>query len=432
MYRQRTLWDIDSAISSQESVVGPLLSILPESLSTCQPGPDPAPVSHSPRRASKRASGTSGTSGPCSSGSLRNASPNTSSASKSHPQKLSVLSLRLISLSRFKQGNLREQTSLLNGSLQAALSTITSDGSMEYSQTWKERVTPGGRSYWEHTASGRRTSGSESSGDLSGYPTAQAHDTQEQGKGRPLTDTGRVLCHNGDSHSLNLPGVAGLLSGYPTPVAQPANGTPEDFLRRKRESVVRGNAMGICLSDLNMVAQTLTGYPTPKTTEHQLQYSRGNPTLNGTVSGYSTPTAADCGRGGLPPRSTDTGIPLTQQVAGYNTPQARESCSEEFAQERISQSRGKPLSFEATLILTGHATPMCADNGDKVTAASKFGLIPQQRGLITPSDTTATERPGVLDAAFSRWLMGFPATWDSLSPDFEAWQEVQAAIARGD
>ena len=56
-------------------------------------------------------------------------------------------------------------------------------------------------------------------------------------------------------------------TGWPTPVSQPANGTPEDFLRRKRESVARGSQMGIVLSDLQMVAKTvevpLAGWPTP-------------------------------------------------------------------------------------------------------------------------------------------------------------------------
>lgn len=46
------------------------------------------------------------------------------------------------------------------------------------------------------------------------------------------------------------------MAGWATPVSQQANGTPENFLRRKRESMERGSQpMGICLSDLNMQAQ---------------------------------------------------------------------------------------------------------------------------------------------------------------------------------
>jgi hypothetical protein len=45
---------------------------------------------------------------------------------------------------------------------------------MEYSQTWKELVTPAGRSLWAHTASARRTSDKDFTGALAGYPTASA------------------------------------------------------------------------------------------------------------------------------------------------------------------------------------------------------------------------------------------------------------------
>jgi hypothetical protein len=41
---------------------------------------------------------------------------------------------------------------------------LASDGSIEFSQTWKLKVTPAGRRYWAHTASARRISASASSG----------------------------------------------------------------------------------------------------------------------------------------------------------------------------------------------------------------------------------------------------------------------------
>lgn len=46
-------------------------------------------------------------------------------------------------------------------------------GSIEYSQTWKRRVTPAGRVFWEHTARAPHTSGN----DFSGWPTVTIADT---------------------------------------------------------------------------------------------------------------------------------------------------------------------------------------------------------------------------------------------------------------
>ena len=143
-------------------------------------------------------------------------------------------------------------------------------GSMEYAETWKLKATLLGRQYWEHTASGRRTSGNG----CTGWPTPQTHDTQEQGHGRLLTATGRIQCHNGDSHSANLPLVA-KLAGWPTPKGQ----------RPDQDS----------------------------------QYARGNPTL-GRVAGWASPMAQDHSRGIQPPRPQDTGTPLSQQVHGLTSP----------------------------------------------------------------------------------------------------------------
>jgi hypothetical protein len=48
---------------------------------------------------------------------------------------------------------------------------------------------------------------------------------------------------------------------WPTPVAEPANGTPEMFLQRKRNAVAKGSKMGICLSDIQMVSISHSSSP---------------------------------------------------------------------------------------------------------------------------------------------------------------------------
>jgi hypothetical protein len=49
-------------------------------------------------------------------------------------------------------------------------------------------------------------------------------------------------------------------------------------------------------------------------------------------------------------------------------------------------------------------------------------------GAITKSFPAGTGSRGVLDAAFSRWLMGFPQAWDSLSPGFDKWELMQQVL----
>ena len=129
-------------ISSPASGDGITLSLWPDGTSTdagC--GPAPAPASLSAPPASSKARKTTATSGPSSSG---------SSAS--------------VALTRY-----------LASRLQTRLATT---GSTMFRQTWKEKATPSGRSYWAHTASGHRTSGNG----CGSWPTARANDAEKRGQ----------------------------------------------------------------------------------------------------------------------------------------------------------------------------------------------------------------------------------------------------------
>lgn len=127
------------------------------------------------------------------------------------------------------------------------------------------------------------------------------------------------------------------LAGWATPVVQPANGTPEAFLRRKRESMERGSqSMGVCLSDLNMQVQawaadsparltasgvTLTGSTAAMESGGQL-----NPDLSRWLMGYPA-VWGSCGAMAMqsfrksPPRSSKRSTPLRADSAvGYSEP----------------------------------------------------------------------------------------------------------------
>lgn len=94
-----------------------------------------------------------------------------------------------------------------------------------------------------------------------------------------------------------LPPLVRRISGteysfWATRVAQPANGTPEDFLRRKQESVSRGNSMGICLTDLNMQVKAVEAawFPTPTASSWKTGANR--PNLRAIAKAIPTPTAS--------------------------------------------------------------------------------------------------------------------------------------------
>lgn len=179
-YNQPTLWDTSSATSSQGSGDGLKLFGSQGGLPVAESGQARAPVSHSAQQANGKAKKTKGTSGQSGSSCSEGI---TLSASES-------LSLSLVS-------RLRQRLGMA--------------GSMEYAQTWKEKATPLGMRYWEHTASGHRTSGS----DCTGWQSPVAGDAKGVAYRR---DGGQ----KGKERLTNL----GLVAGWPSPAAQNADGGP--------------------------------------------------------------------------------------------------------------------------------------------------------------------------------------------------------------
>lgn len=139
-----TLPGFDAPISSPGLAAGTSPSSSPAG-TTPRSGPAPAPANPTRLRGSRKGTPTPETSGPTSSASLRSAALNTSLANK----------------------------------LRARLSTV---GSIEYTQTWKELATPSGRRYWAHTASARTIYVNVSTGVLlSRFNTTRATDGSNGG-----------------------------------------------------------------------------------------------------------------------------------------------------------------------------------------------------------------------------------------------------------
>lgn len=316
MYSLTNCDNIDSAISSLALEAGLGHSDLPDGQKTGPSGPVLAPASPSVQQANSVEQPTSATCGQPSQGSSASAA-----------------------LQRFLASRLRQ--------------SLDVNGSLEYSLTWKEWAMPSREPICALRASGRRTSDNGSTG----WPTPLSTDGE---KGRDSLEKSKAR----GAGNLNLPSTAAL-SGWPTPAAQEAGGTPEQFLARKEKAVANGHTLGVSLTSLSMVAQ-LTGWPTPKVATGDYQYSQGDktkPVLN--LSGVAK-----------------------LALSGWATPAARDWKSNEASQEhhdaRAAQTRGKPLSEQAHQVASGTTTPSC----------------PAQ-----------TESKGALNPEFSRWLMGFPAAW---------------------
>ena len=142
---------------------------------------------------------------------------------------------------------------------------FASGGSMEYSETWKPKVTPQGRSYWAHTASGRRISDSGSTGvepvegwsspraNKWGFPDSHGSHEMPVGWNTPRATDGA----NGGPNQAGgaLPCDAGkVVAGWATPTSRDHKGTgdlSESMIRKSgkvRNDTVGRQAFGITQS----------------------------------------------------------------------------------------------------------------------------------------------------------------------------------------
>ena len=172
---EEILQDLRNAISSLASAVGAWRCALQAGRTVEKCGPALAPASRSALPASRKAWPTSATCGPCGS---------TSSASARLQSSLE---------SRLKQ-------------------QFATGGSMEFSQTWKAKATPAGRSYWAHTASGRRISDKG----CGGWPTPTKSNADGSQIAKDASTTGRRP--DGSKATVSLNQVA-QAQGWPTAAA---------------------------------------------------------------------------------------------------------------------------------------------------------------------------------------------------------------------
>lgn len=271
----------------------------------------------------------------------------------------------------FISNRLREETDL--------------SGSLEYELAWSEADMLLGPPICRLRASARQTSASDCGDALSGWRTPCAEDGD---KGANSKDS---------SGAIHLQSQATLV-GWPTPMA----GSPATEGYNEA-----GN------SDFSLKAMELVG--------------------------WSTPTVQDAENNAGPSQFDRNSHPLNVQaaLAGWPTPQARDHFpphTEEYIAEKKAQGHGM-ANLNDVALLAGWATTSATTWGDTPeshlerkrkanedgssmgVAVTNLDAQAQMAGLgtngnsSTAATTSGDESRGVLNPAFSGWLMGFPWIW---------------------
>lgn len=144
MYVQMTFEDIHNATSSPESAGGASHLNSPDGRKIDPYGQEAVPASLTVQQENREETPTHATSGLPSSASLQSAT------------------LNLYLANRLKM-------------------QFATDGSIEYTQTWREKVTPSGRPYLAHTVSQHPTADTACIGEVSAWPTTRANDSKKGG-----------------------------------------------------------------------------------------------------------------------------------------------------------------------------------------------------------------------------------------------------------
>ena len=281
-------------------------------------------------------------------------------------------------------------------------------GSMEYRQTWKEKATPLGVSYWAHTASGHRTSAK----DCSGWLTPQEDNANN------------AYGHKGTSYS-DLPTTA-QMAGWATPSSEGSAGETSEDLERRGNKWVNRKTGRVLQTNLATDVKMLVGWHSPKA-DTGGHYSRVNgkdyPTLEGQakLAGWATPRAEDGESAGMR-HSRGVADTLTAQagqgLAGWPTPDTQNHRDGNCTRKEATGAHAMSPHHTAQTV-TGWPTSSVRDSkGGYEGGRMRDGKISTdtldvvaQLGIPSTSSPAGTEKRGALNPAHSRWLMGFPVTW---------------------